>query len=876
MTEVFPCATLRQRPPSRPCHHFQPEEQVFSTVPDPLQGHCFVSYASADRATAVHLAAILEERGIPVWIDRTGIQGGTSWAEEIVGAIRSASTVIVLCSAASMQSRNVRQELQLAWDEARPIVPVLLEPVDFPDAIAFFVQGRQWVELFELPQSQWAQRLGAVTGQPLPATVIDRGSSAPKRGGLPAPASPLIGREAEMEAIVSAICTEQRQLVTLTGPGGVGKTRLALDAARRMADQFAQGAEFIDLSAVRDADQVAGAIARAVGIREYGNRPADDLLMDVLGEDHRLLVLDNFEQVIEAASVVGKLLTAAPRLHFLITSRETLRIRDEREIPIRPFALPEQPAPGELELDRANPAIALFVATAQTVRPGFIVTTENTAAVVDICRRVDGLPLAIELAAARLKHFPPEMLRSRLQQRLPLLSGGPRDAPMRHQTLRDTIAWSYDLLDPAEQRLFRTLGVFAGGATFEAIEMVASPDGPLDVMPILGSLVDKSLVVEREASGRMPRFVLLETIREFALGALLGAGELDRTREAHAHWLVELAENANASIDMALTSITLDQFRTAHDNITEAMSWSIRSGHAELAVRLSGSLWFYWYTLGLWNTGITWLEAALALDGPAPILAQAVAWNALGLLAHYQGDGATSVEALARALELARAMENDREIGIALLYQGISAEDRGDFETAEGLFLDAQSYGRKAKLQIVIGIAEMHRGVVLFGRSEYDRAVACFVSLLENPDRFRLDMLEYQTLQHLGKVYWRLHEFPEAADVFERALALQQISQVPEGATMISMDIAALATALDLYPQASRLFGWSEQQRLEVGANPPVVPEKWLLDEAIERTRTHLGNDAFERLRAEGAAGSPEQRAQDIETVFTKARAHAG
>jgi tetratricopeptide (TPR) repeat protein len=251
-----------------------------------------------------------------------------------------------------------------------------------------------------------------------------------------------------------------------------------------------------------------------------------------------------------------------------------------------------------------------------------------------------------------------------------------------------------------------------------------------------------------------------------------------------------------------------------------------------------------------------------------------VAWNALGLLAHYQGDRTTSADALARGLELARALDDAREIGISLLYQGIAAEDSGDFETAERLFREAQTYGRNAGLHIVIGIAEMHLGVVWFGRNELDRAVACFIALLENPDRFRLDMLEYQTLQHLGQAYCRLRAFPDAADVFARLMALQKRSRVPEGATFLSMGIAALAAALELYAEAARLLGWSEQQRLEIGANPPVVPEKWLLDEAVERTRAQLGDDAFMRLCAEGAAGAAEQRAQDIETVFTKARSH--
>jgi len=690
---------------------------------------------------------------------------------------------------------------------------------------------------------------------------------------LPHHPEKLIGRTEDIATIESLFLDQQSRLVTLTGPGGVGKTRVALEVAQRLSPSYGGGAAFIDLSAVRNADQVAGAIARALGIREYGNRPASDLLLDALGDSHRLLVLDNFEQVIEAAPVVGALLTAAPRMQILITSRESLRIRDERELPIRPFALPEPVTDSGTGL--INPAVALFVATAHTVRPEFSLTAANAAAVIDICRQLDGLPLAIELAAARMKHFPPELLLSRMQQRLPVLTGGPRDAPTRHQTLRDTIAWSYELLDPAEQQLFRTLGVFAGGATYDAIDTVASLDGSLDVMTGLGSLVDKSLVVEREEAGGTPRFVLLETIREFALAALRDAGELDRARETHAHWLVDLVELAYAEVDTETTGATLDRLNSEHENIVDALSWATRSGNAELAVRMTGALWFHWYIQGHWSAGIQWLKTALALEDPLPSLARATTWSGLGLLAHYQGDRTTSTEALARGLELARALNNASEIGSTLLYQGIAAEDIGDFETAEQLFLESQIYARRAGDQWAIGVAEMHLGIVLLGRNDLDHAVACFVAVIENAARIELTLLLYFTFQMLGESYCRLRAFPDAANAFERAMELLQQSQVHEGVTYISMDIAALAVAVDLYPEGARFFGWSEQQLREIGANPPPVPEKWHYDEARERARARLGDETFERMWADGAGGLPEQRARDIETVFATARAHA-
>ena len=366
---------------------------------------------------------------------------------------------------------------------------------------------------------------------------------------------------------------EEVQLLTLTGPGGTGKTRLALQGAAELLDDFADGVYFVPLAALTDPTRVPDAIALALGLREEGDQPLLDRLARYLTAKEMLLVLDNVEHLIEAAPLVGSLLEGAPGLTVLATSRVPLRVRAEREYPVPPLGLPRRKPPPTLEQLSQYEAVRLFIERAQAVKPDFAVDNETAPAVAEICHRLDGLPLAIELAAARIRMLsPPAMLR-RLEQRLTLLTGGARDAPARQRTLRDTIAWSYDLLKQDEQRLFRRLAVFAGGASFEAIEVVANPNGDLEIFGGLEGLVEHNLLRQIEDPSGEPRFSMLETIREFGLEQLEAKGEAEGTLQSDTSTTSWLWPNGlrHTPCRAQQQRTWLDRLDTEHDNLRVAL-----------------------------------------------------------------------------------------------------------------------------------------------------------------------------------------------------------------------------------------------------------------------------------------------------------------
>ncbi|MEJ7901138.1 MAG: NB-ARC domain-containing protein [Thermomicrobiales bacterium] len=365
---------------------------------------------------------------------------------------------------------------------------------------------------------------------------------------LPIAVTSFVGRERELREIAMLVDRPGVRLVTLTGPGGVGKTRLSLEIAKEIAARFTDGVAFIDLTPVTTPERVAPTIAHVLGMREFGDRPIEDQLVDALRDRHLLLVVDNFEQVAAAAPLVSHLLARCPLIRVLATSREALRLSGEWVIAVAPLALP---APDRLpDLPLESEAVRLFVDRAQAARADFALTEANAPCVIEIVRRVDGLPLAIELAAARLAHLPPATLLQRLDHRLPLLTGGARDLPERQRTLRGAIAWSYDLLPPEEQYVFRRLAVFTGGCTLEAAEAVAAPeDNPGDdPLNILASLVSRSLVRQEEDVNGGPRFTMLETVREYGWEQLAATGEEQSSHDRHAAYFVDLVERADQAI----------------------------------------------------------------------------------------------------------------------------------------------------------------------------------------------------------------------------------------------------------------------------------------------------------------------------------------
>jgi predicted ATPase/DNA-binding SARP family transcriptional activator len=483
---------------------------------------------------------------------------------------------------------------------------------------------------------------------------------------LPTQLTPLIGRERELAQVRDRLAADEIRILTLTGSGGTGKTRLALQAAADSLGFFASGTFFVALAPLANAELVLPTIAQVLGLRVPRGQALGQFLADYFAERKLLLVLDNFEHVVAAAPDVARLLAAAPGLKVLATSREPLHVSGERALPVPPLEMPE--ADAGWEALAVNEAAALFVDRAQAIRPDFDLTEANAPAVAAICRKLDGLPLAIELAAARIPLFPPAALLARLDERLAVLTGGARDRPGRHQTLRATLDWSYELLSAPRRRLFARLAVFAGGWTLEAAETVC--DGDLDVVDGLASLIDKSLV-RLEGSEEEPRFAMLETIREYGLEKLRQLGEERAVRDRHLAWSLAFAERAEPELRGTEQKAWLDRLHAELDNFRAALDWS-RSHDPEACLRLASALLEFWVVRADWSEGREWIEQALSVAADIDPAVRMKALRAVAELADVLSDYPSSTRYYEESLEIARALGNPR--GIAEAVRGLAHE----------------------------------------------------------------------------------------------------------------------------------------------------------------------------------------------------------
>jgi excisionase family DNA binding protein len=678
---------------------------------------------------------------------------------------------------------------------------------------------------------------------------------------LPQALTTFLGREREVAAVVAELDRPEVRLLTLAGPGGVGKTRLALRVADVVAANFADGAAFVSFASVAHPDLVLPTVAQALGLRESAARPLADQVTAAL-RGRSLLVLDNFEHVLPAASLVTDLLAACPGLTILVTSRARLRLTGEHTFPVPPLMIPAPEDEATAATTTSSDAVRLFVARARAAQPGFMLTDENAGAVAEVCRRLDGLPLAIELAAARVPVLSPRALLTRLDRRLSLLTGGPRDAPRRLQTMRDAIAWSYDLLPPLERLLFCRLAVFSGGCTLESAAAVAGSD--TDVLDGVSSLVASSFLRHETGADGEPRFTMLESIREFGLERLEEAGELSGVQAAHAAHFLEFGERQHPNRVQRHEHVDsrIQRIEAEHANLRSALTHMATRGDADGVLRLAGALAVYWHLRGRLHEGRHWLEWALDRTAELATAPRGRALAGLSLILWAQGHYARATQLADAGLAIGEQLDDNEVAANSLHVLGLIAFVQGQLHRAGPIMERACRLWRELGARIEEGWALDVLGRVADGlgdselatsRAEESLAIlravghasgaATALDRLAKLARDRGDDRSAVTAHHEALQLW--------SDVGDRWPIVQALA-----------GLSAIASAHGQSSSAAVLLGAIDALKHEVGA--PIFPSARVnYDRAASAALADLGEERFVALRADGRR----RRLDDIVSV---------
>ncbi len=674
---------------------------------------------------------------------------------------------------------------------------------------------------------------------------------------LPVPLTPFIERERESAIALELLQQERIRLLTLTGPGGVGKTRLALHIADKLKDEYADGVYFVALSSTRDPALVVPLIAQAHGMREGAGLSSSDVLHTFLRSRSELIILDNFEQVVEAAPQIAHLLGQCPNITVLVTSQVALHIQGEQELSVLPMSLPQRAAgmtwrtPSLDELAQFE-SIELFVQRARSVQPDFELTDANSLAVVEICRRLDGLPLAIELAAARIKFLSPAALLSRMASSLQVLTSRSRDLPERLRTMRSAIGWSYDLLDSREQVFMRQLSVFSSGFTLEAAGYVCGiQDSEFELIDSIASLVDKSLLMTIDSPTDEPRFLMLETITEFGIEQLEEHGELELIRQHHADWCVQLVSYASQKLNGHDAVLWIERLELEHNNIRAALSWAIESDQPEIALTIGTDLWLFWFQRGYFTEGSTWLANAIALrpSDSTPLIANALTVS--GLLIEATGDLDLARTRLDASLAMANELGDQRSIAIATFGLADLIDSLGQSEASNVLAYDAVRLLREIDEPTWLVVALLLLSVQIHWQGETELAEQIMDEGLDLARQIGFGWGIALSLSHLGRFARDKGNTQQALDLFQESLAGWQKYGDPWRILRLLMFIADLAASAGRPDTSARLLGAAERLNESISAAIYVADEA-IYHRAVAEIRAALPPAELADFWAEG------------------------